>query len=241
MVAELGIQHFGAFVAAGLLLNLTSGPDLLFVAARAGEAGRRAAWVAALGIGAGCLVHVALGALGVAALLAASPHAYAVLEAAGAAWLVWLGLRMLLARRATVHRAAAAAAAAAAPAAEARAAPARAPAPRPLAGVFRDAMLTNVTNPKIALFFLAFVPQFVAPQAAFPGLAFALLGLVFVLNGTLLTAALGTVVASAADGLRGPGASPRRARALALAASLLPRAIGAIFVGLGLRLALAHR
>jgi threonine/homoserine/homoserine lactone efflux protein len=229
-MGDLGIQHSGAFVAAGLLLNLTPGPDLLFVAARAGESGHRAAWVAALGISAGCLVHVTLGALGVAALLAASPRAYAVLEAAGAAWLVWLGLRMLLARPA---------AGVVAPAAAAGGAAAPAPA-RPLGRLFLDGMLTNVTNPKVALFFLAFVPQFISPQATHPGLAFAILGAVFVVNGTLLTGALGSAVASAAGGLRA-ARSPRLARTVARAAALLPRAIGALFVAFGLRLVLAHR
>jgi threonine/homoserine/homoserine lactone efflux protein len=226
-MGDLGIQHLGAFVAAGLLLNLTPGPDLLFVAARAGDSGRRAAWVASLGIGAGCLVHVALGALGVTALLAASPRAYTLLETAGAAWLVWLGLRMLLAPRAAGDPATAPAA--------------RTGPPRALSGVFRDAALINIANPKIAVFFLAFVPQFVAPQAAYPGLAFALLGAVFVFNGTLVTALVGTAVASASDTLRTTAERSGRARAAARIAALLPRAIGALLVVFGLRLVLTPR
>jgi threonine/homoserine/homoserine lactone efflux protein len=226
-MGDLGIQHLGAFVAAGLLLNLTPGPDLLFVAARAGESGRRAAWVASLGIGAGGLVHVAFGALGVSALLAASPRAYTLLETAGAAWLVWLGLRMLLAPRAPTD----------APAAPA----ARTVAPRTLPGMFRDAVLINLTNPKIAVFFLAFVPQFVAPGAAYPGLAFALLGAVFVFNGTLVTGLLGTAVASATAALRTCAGRSGKARAAARAAALMPRAIGVLLVAFGLRLVLVPR
>jgi threonine/homoserine/homoserine lactone efflux protein len=229
-MGDLGIQHPGAFVAAGLLLNLTPGPDLLFVAARAGESGHRAAWVAALGIGAGCLVHVTLGALGVAALLATSPQAYAVLEAAGAAWLVWLGLRMMLAGPAP----------AGVPPARPTGGPALAVAAPPLGRIFLDGMLTNLTNPKVALFFLAFVPQFISPQASRPGLAFAVLGAIFVANGTLLTGTVGSAVASAAGGLRA-AASPRLARAVRHAAALVPRAIGALFVAFGLRLVLANR
>jgi threonine/homoserine/homoserine lactone efflux protein len=231
-MGDLGILHPGAFVIAGLLLNLTPGPDLLFVAARAGQAGHRAAWVATLGISAGCLVHVSLGALGVAALLAASPRAYAALEIAGAAWLVWLGLQMLLARRAPDR--------APTPFPPRVAAPVQAGRAGSLARIFRDGLLTNVTNPKVALFFLAFVPQFIAPQAGRPGLAFALLGAIFVFNGTLVTGLLGSFVASAAGGLRA-ARSPRLTHAVARAAALLPRAIGVAFVAIGLRLALTHR
>lgn len=227
---DFGIRHFGAFVAAGVLLNLTPGPDLLYAITRAGAQGPRAGWAAALGTSAGCLVHVVLGALGVAALLAASASALALLKLVGAAWLAWLGLRMLLA-------------------------PAQAPAPvtrtrgedgtvarHPrLADVFREAALINMLNPKVALFFLAFVPQFVAPQAARPGLAFAVLGAVFVFNGTLVTGAVGMAAATAATRLRARAGSASWSRAMVRIGAWLPRAIGALFVALGLKLAVEPR
>jgi threonine/homoserine/homoserine lactone efflux protein len=227
---DLGIRHFGAFVAAGVLLNLTPGPDLLYAITRAGAQGSRAGWAAALGTSTGCLVHVALGALGIAALLATSASAFLLLKLAGAAWLAWLGLRMLLAP-----------APAPAPDTVAQGTEGRAAQPLGLAAVFREAALINILNPKVALFFLAFVPQFVSPQAAQPGLAFAALGAVFVFNGTLVTGAVGMAAAATADRLRARDGSPSWSRAVAYTGTWMPRAIGALFVALGLKLALEPR
>ena len=237
-MSDPGILHFGAFVIAGLLLNLTPGPDLLYTSAQAGAHGARAGWVAALGIGTGGLVHVLLGALGVTALLAASATAFATLKLAGAAWLVWIGLRMALSRDVSGSPKRSPPAQAGHPDAAAPgdrlppAAPARA-AQRSLRAVYRDAVGVAVLNPKVALFFLAFVPQFIDPRATDPALAFALLGAVFVVNGTLVTGAVGTLAAVAARRLRA-GDRPLVGRA----AASLSRVLGAGFVALGLRLAL---
>jgi threonine/homoserine/homoserine lactone efflux protein len=227
----LGILHLGAFVAAGLLLNLTPGPDLVYTSTQAGLHGARAGWIAALGIGAGGLVHVTLGALGVSALIATSAAAFGVLKLVGAAWLVWLGLKLLLARDAPVT------------ATHALHVPHAAdPTPARRAGpIFRDAVLVSVLNPKVALFFLAFVPQFIDPASPRPALAFIALGAVFVANGTLVTGAVGTLTAAAAASLRSRPADRGWRRVAALVARALPRAIGALFIGLGLRLALADR
>jgi threonine/homoserine/homoserine lactone efflux protein len=227
----LGILHLGAFVAAGLLLNLTPGPDLVYTSTQAGLHGARAGWIAALGIGAGGLVHVTLGALGVSALIATSAAAFGVLKLVGAAWLVWLGLKLLLARDAPVT------------ATHALHVPhATDPTPARRAGpIFRDAVLVSVLNPKVALFFLAFVPQFIDPASPRPALAFIALGAVFVANGTLVTGAVGTLTAAAAASLRSRPADRGWRRVAALVARALPRAIGALFIGLGLRLALADR
>lgn len=228
MIEALGIQHFGAFVLAGLLLNVTPGPDLLYTAASAARGGARAGWSAALGIGAGGLVHVALGAIGVSALLAASPAAFVALKLAGAAWLVWLGIGLLRMPPAS-----------AAPPDRAAAGP-----PRPLRAVLREGLLVSALNPKVALFFVAFVPQFIAPDAARPALAFGLLGAVFLINGTLVTGLAGTLAAAAAARLaarRAAGPARGTTRVLVGLAALLPRAVGAAFVALGLRLAFATR
>jgi threonine/homoserine/homoserine lactone efflux protein len=227
---SLGILHLGAFVLAGLLLNLTPGPDLVYTSTQAGLQGTRAGWVAALGIGAGGLVHVTLGALGVSALLATSAAAFTALKLVGAAWLVWLGVRMLVARDAPQPGDSADAAAPVRPAA----------ARRPSATIFRDAVLVSVLNPKVALFFLAFVPQFIDPSSPRPALAFIALGALFVANGTLVTGAVGTLAAAAAASLRSHPADRGWRRAAAIVSRWLPRAIGAAFVGLGLRLALAE-
>jgi threonine/homoserine/homoserine lactone efflux protein len=135
----LPIHDLALFVAAGLMLNLTPGPD-----------GRRAGVMAALGVGAGCLVHTLLAAVGLSALLAASALAFEIVKWAGAAYLVWIGLAMLRRRETGI------------------AAPSAAPRGR----VFWQGALTNTLNPKVALFFLAFLPQFIAADAPGQGLAF---------------------------------------------------------------------
>jgi threonine/homoserine/homoserine lactone efflux protein len=197
------------FMLAALALNLTPGPDMLYVTARSVSDGRRAGIVAALGIGAGTLAHITALALGLAALLAAVPLAYDVLRIAGAVYLLVIGVQLLLRPRSSSTAA--------------RLAPAS------LNIVFAQAVLTNVLNPKVALFFLAFLPQFVDPAAG-PALAqIVLLGLLFDVQGT----AVNVAVALLASG------TTRRLRANARAVSLLQRLTGAIFVALGAKLATA--
>jgi threonine/homoserine/homoserine lactone efflux protein len=198
------------FMAAALALNLTPGPDMLYVTARSVSGGRAAGVVSALGIAAGILVHIAALALGLAALLAAVPLAYDVLRIAGAIYLIALGLRLLARPRAAQG---------ATPLAAAR-----------MRTVFAQAVLTNVLNPKVALFFLAFLPQFVdrTAGAAVPQVLF--LGLLFDVQGTLVNIAVALAASRGTAWLR---ANQR-------AASVLQRLTGGIFVGLGVRLALAR-
>jgi threonine/homoserine/homoserine lactone efflux protein len=211
VLAALGIHDLPLFVAAGLLLNLTPGADLLYVAGNAASGGRRAGMLAALGIGAGCLFHVTLAALGLSALLAASDVAFTVVKWAGAAYLVWMGIGMLRSG--------------AGPSAPAAIDPKR---------VFWRGVLTNALNPKVALFFLAFLPQFITPHSAHQALAFGLLGLVFTVNGTLVT----LVLAWLAGAARERWAGSARAGRLGL---WLQRAAGAMFVALGVKLAVGGR
>src|SRR3954470_23311428 len=133
-----GIQHLWLFVVSGLLLNITPGPDSLFIMARSATQGWRAGFVACWGVGSGVFVHVFAAALGLSALLATSAAAFTVVKIVGAASLVWMGVAMLRAR-----------AASAAP---------DAPPPRPasLREIYLQGFLTNALNPKVALFFLAF-------------------------------------------------------------------------------------
>lgn len=214
LASELGIHDLGLFVLSGLLLNITPGPDSLLIMSRSASQGWRAGAAAALGIGTGTLVHVMAGALGLSALLAASATAFVLVKLAGAAYLVWLGLGMLRARSAGQP--------ASAPAASA------APAATGLGAVFRQGLLTNVLNPKVALFFLAFVPQFISADAAHKGLAFVLLGLIFDLNGMLWCLGLAAFTAGAS----------RRIRLPASWVAWLHRSIGLLFLLFGLRLAL---
>ena len=205
------------FIAAGLLLNLTPGPDVLYVVSHALRSGARAGMVAALGITAGCFVHIFAAAVGVSALMAASATAFALLKWAGAAYLVYVGLRLLRAGPAALVRLDAA------PADVAQ--PQVASAYRP---IFLRGFWTNALNPKVALFFLAFVPQFITPQMDNKPLAFLLLGLLFTFNGLWVNVAW----AAAADFLA------RRSGLVQRSLRWLDRAAGALFVGFGVRLAL---
>lgn len=150
-------QHLVLFIAAGLLLNLTPGPDVLFIVSNALRSGARAGVVAGLGITAGCFVHVFAAAIGVGALLAASVTAFNLLKWAGAAYLVWVGVRLLFTRG---------------PGEPAELQPGPEAQVEPSAwSVLRGGFLTNVLNPKVAIFFLAFVPQFIAPDTEHKALA----------------------------------------------------------------------
>ncbi|WP_271007757.1 LysE family translocator [Paucibacter sp. B51] len=211
-----GTQDLTLFIISGLLLNIAPGPDSLLIMARSASQGFRAGSAAALGVGSGILVHVLAAALGLSALMAASSWAFGLVKLLGAAYLVYIGLSLLLRR-----------AAAEGP----REAAATLPPKQSLRSIYLQGLLTNVLNPKVALFFLAFVPQFIAADAPSKPLAFVFLGLVFNLNGMLWCHFLAWSTAQASRRIT---ASPR-------VVSWLNRAIGAVFLGFGLRLALAQR
>lgn len=206
----LGTQDLLLFMLSGLLLNMIPGPDSLLIMARSASQGWRAGSAAALGIGAGTLVHILAAALGLSALLATSATAFTLVKLLGACYLLYMGLSMLLAKG------------------RERAQP-QALKPQRLARTFAQGFLTNVLNPKVALFFLAFVPQFIRPDAPDKALAFVFLGLVFNLNGMLWCHGLALFTAYASSKVK---ASQR----LAL---WLGRSMGALFLGLGARLALS--
>jgi threonine/homoserine/homoserine lactone efflux protein len=206
-----GIHDLGLFVVAGLLLNMTPGVDTLYIVGRGATQGFRAGAVAALGIGAGCIVHTLAAALGLSAILATSAAAFMLVKWVGAGYLVYLGVT-LLAMRSSAKAAVA-------------------PAPAALSRVFAQGFLTNVLNPKVAVFFLAFLPQFIDGDAPSKALAFLLLGAIFNFNGTLWN----LLVAWSASGLG------RRLVAGSGAAKWLNRALGGVFVALGVRLALSER
>jgi len=202
------------FIGAGLLLNLTPGPDVLYIVSNALRSGKRAGVAAALGINAGCFVHIFAAAIGMGALLAASATAFTVLKWAGAAYLLWVGLRLLFAR-------------ASAKASDLKD-PARARTAGSLWSVFRGGFLTNVLNPKVAIFFLAFVPQFIAPDTGHKALAFVALGTLFNLNSVAVNA--GWTLAAAWMAQRD---------AVQRGMQVLDRVAGAMFIAFGLRLALS--
>ena len=203
------------FIVAGWLLNLTPGPDVLYIVSSALKSGVRAGVVAALGIVSGCFVHVFAAALGVGALLAASATAFSVLKWAGAAYLMWMGIKLLLAKgggSAVV--------------------PAGVSAEEvsvDLWRVFRQGFLTNLLNPKVALFFLAFVPQFIAPGTEDKVTAFLLLGLLFNVNSLPINFGYAWLA----------GWASRRVGTVQRAMHWMDRAAGLMFIGFGLKLALS--
>jgi threonine/homoserine/homoserine lactone efflux protein len=175
--------NLGIFVAAALLLLLTPGPAVLYIVARSVDQGRRAGLVSMLGVHAGTLVHVAAAAAGLSALLAASATAFSVVKYLGAAYLVYLGVRRLLDRSVP---------------GEGASRPARR-----LRRDFVDGIVVNVLNPKTALFFLAFLPQFADVSRRHVGAQILALGLLFVLLGLCTDGLYALGAGTAAQWLRG--------------------------------------
>ena len=212
-----------AFIVAGLLLNLTPGVDVFYVVSHALRQGVRAGVVAGLGIAAGCMVHTLAAALGVSALIAASATAFTVLKWVGAAYLLWMGWGMLRSRGALDVEAFAPAVGS--PSAQGL----------PMLTIFRRGFLTNVLNPKVALFFLAFVPQFIAPGTAHPAWVFLALGLLFNINGLLVSAGWALAAAGMARRMR---ASAGSARSAGRGLLWIERVAGLLIIAFGLKLAL---
>lgn len=184
---------YGLFVAAALALTLVPGPAVLYIVARSVEGGRSAGLVSVLGIGVGGLVHVLFAAVGLSAVLASSATAFSVVKWLGVAYLVWLGLQRLFARDdgttpVTVER-------------------------EPLSRVFSQGVIVNVLNPKTALFFLAFLPQFVDPSRGAATAQITLLGATFVVLALCTDGLYAILSGSAADWLKRKNASTRFRRA----------------------------
>ena len=209
------IDQLLLFIGAGLLLNLTPGPDVVYIVSHALKSGARAGIVAALGITAGCFVHIFAAAVGVSALLAASATAFTMLKWIGAAYLVWVGLKLLLVK--------------AQDAIDLGATEPRGDWTPELKSIFFRGFATNALNPKVALFFLAFLPQFIGPAIEHKSLAFLLLGLLFNFNGLWVN--MGWAVAAAW----------LSARVGVVQKSLhwLERAAAAMFLAFGLKLAMS--
>jgi threonine/homoserine/homoserine lactone efflux protein len=207
----LGIHDFWLFIVSGLLLNITPGPDTAYIVGRSAQFGWRGGAAAVVGICTGCLVHVFGAAIGLSALLAASSAAFTVLKWAGAAYLGFIGIRMLFSRpRANIE--------------EVRIADGSIS----LRRVFWQGVLTNILNPKVALFFLAFLPQFVDAESPHKAAAFMLLGLIFICNGSLWCFGVAVLAARTADRVRRSGE----------ALLWINRALGGMFIYLGARIAM---
>jgi RhtB (resistance to homoserine/threonine) family protein len=209
----MGIHDLWLFLMAGVLLNITPGPDMALIMARSTQQGTQAGIVAALGVGVGAFLHIAAAALGLSALIVTSALAFTVLKWVGALYLTYLGfalLRSSFARQPALHSA-------------------QPPAAVGLRQVFLQGVLTNVLNPKVAVFFLAFLPQFVSADAPSKVASFIALGLLFDTVGTAWNIAVACLAGRVAA-----------SRASARLKTWLARALGAVFVGVGLKLALAQ-
>jgi threonine/homoserine/homoserine lactone efflux protein len=207
-----GIHDFGLFLAAGVLLNLTPGPDTAYILGRTVAQGRQAGIASALGICAGSIVHTCAAALGLSAMLASSATAFGFIKLLGGAYLIFLGAEMIIGRSKTSDR--------------------------PLhfrrcrnAAAFRQGALTNVLNPKVALFFLAFLPQFIDPASPAKVLAFLILGLSFVTTGTTWCLILAWFAS----------AFSQRLRVNTTIGRWISGTAGALLIFLGIRLATAKR
>jgi threonine/homoserine/homoserine lactone efflux protein len=199
----------GLFVAAAVVLLITPGPAVLYIVTRSVEQGRLAGLVSALGVHVGTLVHVAAAALGVSALLVSSALAFDIVKYLGALYLVYIGVRKLVGWD--------------------QPAGGQALAPRSLRRLFGQGVVVNILNPKTALFFLAFLPQFVDVSKGAVGFQILVLGLIFVALG-LLSDGLYAVAAGTAGGwLKRDGRILRAERYVG----------GTVFVGLGVTAALA--
>jgi RhtB (resistance to homoserine/threonine) family protein len=203
-----GIHDFGMFLTAGFLLNLTPGPDTLYILGRSAAQGREAGVASAFGISLGSIFHTFAAALGLSAILATSAQAFAAIKLLGGGYLVFLGIKMILYR----HRELAL------PSNFRR---------RTTLSAFRQGILTNVLNPKVAFFFLAFLPQFIDPRSEMKIAAFIILGLTFVMTGTIWCLVLACFASSFSE----------RFRNNETVAQWLNRTSGAIFIFLGVRLA----
>lgn len=207
-----GIHDLTLFIISGLLLNIMPGPDSLLIMARSATQGWRAGSAAALGIGAGTMVHVTAAALGMSAILSTSATAFMVVKYIGAAYIIYMAIGLLR----SMPRDASAAVTVP---------------PLPYRKIFAQGFLTNVLNPKVAIFFLAFVPQFIDADAPHKAVAFLILGSIFNLNGMLWCHALALFTAHASARIK---VSP-------LVSLWLNRVTGGLFIWLGIKLALSKQ
>ncbi len=199
-----------AFFVAAFLLNIAPGPDMLYVIGRSIGQGRSAGVVSALGIFVGCLVHIFAAAFGVAALLRSSPIAFSIVRYAGAAYLVYLGVRLLLQSPASLNPEKVESA--------------------DLGRIFSQGVVTNVLNPKGALFFLSFLPQFIQPQRGSVSLQVIILGMIFNAGGTLVNLAVAQAGGRLGDTLKRHSGVARIQKWFT----------GTVFIGLGVRVGLSR-
>jgi len=202
------MPDIGLFVVASTLLAIAPGPDVIYVLTRGIAQGRKAGFAAALGFASGCIFHTVLAAVGVAALIRSSEVAFDVVRYAGAAYLAWIGIQALRHRSAFSIEGASDA--------------------KALGTIYRQSVIGNMLNPKVTLFFLAFLPQFVDTEAGNVGLQMAILGAVFMAVTVVVFGAVAIFAAMIGDWVRRKPAIGERLNVFA----------GLTFIALGIRVAL---
>lgn len=206
-----GIQNYWVFVLSGILVNITPGQDVMYILGRSVAQGRKAGILSVLGISSGVLVHISAVAFGLSAILMASARVFQIVKYAGAAYIVYLGVRMFLAGSNP---------------ADFR----NTPQDSNALSIYIQGMLTDLLNPHVILFFMAFLPQFVDPAMGYGVLPFLLLGGTFATTGTTWCLIVACFAAAVSRHLR---ENPRTAM-------ILRRITGGLFIFLGLRLALSR-
>ena len=208
-----GIIHFETFLIAGILLNLTPGNDTIFILSRSIAQGRQAGIMSVLGIATGSLIHTTLAALGLSIIIAKSIVVFNIIKYAGAAYLVYIGYKMLTDRsqlnmNADVSNK-----------------------KTNLIKIYRDALITNLLNPKVALFFIAFLPQFIDPAYKNTVLPFMLLGISFTITGTIWCLILAGFASFISDKLKHNKKF----------SGYINKTCGAVLIALGIKVALTGR
>ncbi len=206
-----GIINFGAFIITGLILNITPGADTMYILGRSISNGKKAGILSALGIATGSLVHTLLAALGLSVLLAESQMAFDMVKYAGAAYLIYLGIKALTNKSQAAFELD------------------TANADTKLGKIYLSGILTNVLNPKIALFYLAFLPQFIDPAYPNPFISFVALGFAFTITGTIWCLLLAIFSAK----LSAKISSNYRIK------TYLDKITGGVFIFLGIKLAMS--
>jgi RhtB (resistance to homoserine/threonine) family protein len=208
-----GIIHFETFLLAGILLNLTPGNDTIFILGRSIAQGRQAGVMSVLGIATGSIIHTTLAAFGLSVIIAKSIIAFTIIKYAGAVYLVYIGYKMLTDRSQlntdvtlTEQKV-------------------------NLKKVYLDGVITNVLNPKVALFFIAFLPQFIDSNADNMVLPFLLLGITFTITGTIWCLVLASFASAISNRLKNN-------KKLSW---YINKACGVVLIGLGIKVALTGR
>lgn len=204
-----GIENYTGFIIAAIILNLTPGVDTLYVLTRSVSQGRRAGVVSVAGIITGCVIHVLCAAFGLSLILSTSASAFTLIKWAGAGYLIFMGVKTLMNKQAAFETAGNKFQA------------------RDLRKIYRQGVITNVLNPKVALFFLSFLPQFINPQAVTGPLPFLILGGTFLVTSSIWLMILTGTAALMTDTLRNN-------QQIGL---ILQKISGVVFIGFGLKLA----